>query len=94
MQDVNEKRLRWDVIKAEIRGFTTSFRSYKKLWKGIETKLLNEIDKLEKYISTKPDDNKWQQLVTAKGELPLIEHKKSMGIQISNWLLPKVNCLS
>ena len=48
MQDVNEKRLRWDVIKAEIRGFTTSFRSYKKLWKGIETKLLNEIDKLEK----------------------------------------------
>jgi hypothetical protein len=87
-RDVNDKRLRWDVIKAEIRGFTISYSSYKKKCeKELETKLLHEIDQLEKEISINPDNNKWQQLVTAKSELSHMEQEKCRGIQI------RANCL-
>jgi exonuclease III len=87
-RDINDKRLVWDVIKSDIRGFTISHSSHKaKKVKEYETKLLQEGKELEELICVSPTDDAIQRLLTNKSELMQIAHERNMGAQV------RANCL-
>jgi exonuclease III len=82
-KDVNDKGLKWDVIKSEIRGATISHASYKTKCNKIKEKnLIQNISRMEKIINTRPNEDIIQELQTDKKELEMIYAEKSRGVQL------------
>jgi hypothetical protein len=86
--NVKDKRMKWDVVKMEIRGGCISYSSYKsKKDRQHETELIQENLALEKIMCTKPNEDTLQNLNTNKNELAQIAHDKALGAQLRS------NCL-
>jgi hypothetical protein len=75
--------LKWDTIKAELRGLTISHATYasKKRRQQLE-ELTKELDKCEKTLAIKPDADIYQQMSTVKKEIEEINNYITKGIII------------
>jgi exonuclease III len=86
--EIKDKRLRWDVVKLDVRGLTISHCSYKvKTEKKYEKHLIQENITLEEMMCTYPDENIALMLATNKRELDQINHNRTIGAQI------RANCI-
>jgi hypothetical protein len=87
-KNVKDKRLKWDVIKMDIRGSCISYCSYKnKKERQYEKELINENKALEEIMSKNPNENTLQILKMNNNELAQIAHERNKGAQL------RANCL-
>ena len=87
-KNVKDKRLKWDVIKMDIRGSCISYCSYKnKKERQYEKELIIENKALEENMCKNPNENTRQILKTNNNELAQIAHERSQGAQL------RANCL-
>jgi hypothetical protein len=81
--DVKDARLKWDVIKMDVRGSTISYSSYKaKQKRQLEQTLTKEILELDIAISRIPNEDLNQRYNTACKELELLHNETARGIQL------------
>ena len=81
--NIKDKRLKWDVVKMDIRGGCISYCSFKsKKERQHEAQLLQENLTLENFMCTNPNEDTLQILNTNKNELAQIAHEKALGAQI------------
>ena len=80
-ENVEDKGLKWDLIKMEIRGFTVKYTKTKaKRRKNEELTLQNKINELQLSLERNPNNNHAQnELLAAKLRLQKIMHFKTKG---------------
>jgi len=80
-ENVEDKGLKWDLIKIEIRGFTVKYAKTKaKRDKNEELTLQNKINELQLSLERNPNNNHAQnELLAAKLCLQKIMHFKTKG---------------
>jgi hypothetical protein len=82
-KDINDPRLKWDVIKMDIRGSSISYASYKsKLKRQQEMDLLKQMKDLEPRINNNPIENDLMLYASLTKELEQLNNENMRGIQL------------
>jgi hypothetical protein len=80
---MNNKGLKWDVIKMQIRSNTISYTSFKSKEKKLyEEKLKRELNELEEKLANNPDEDVQQHYFTNIKELEQINNERTKGRQL------------
>ena len=82
-KDIKDPRLKWDVIKMDVRGSTISYASYKaKMKREHEVELLKQMKDLEPKINKDPEENDMMLYASLAKELEQLNNEITRGIQL------------